>query len=47
MTADPQWAEMADAIIKLTQEVGWWVMSGVGLFILGWKWLDSWGKRKP
>ena len=45
-TPDPKWSEMADAIIRLWKSVGWQALAGAGVFILAWKFVDSWGKRK-
>lgn len=40
------WGQLADAIIKLWHEIGWWSLGGAAVVALVWKALDAWGKRK-
>lgn len=42
---DPNWKEMADAILRIWSGMAWQALLGVGLVILAWKFLDAWGKK--
>ncbi len=39
------WRALADAIVRVWEKLGWQSMVGVALILLGWKLIDSWGKR--
>lgn len=43
--ANPHWAEMADALLRVWNGMGWQALAGFGLFVLIWKYLDSWAKK--
>lgn len=47
MHADPNWGEMADAILRVWRGMGWQAMLGAAVAFLAWRVIEAWGRRPP
>ena len=45
MNADPKWAEMADALLRVWNGIGWGASAIFVVAVLAWKGIDAWGKK--
>ena len=43
--ADPNWKELADAVLRIWTTIGWKALIGAAVVALLWKTIDAWGKK--